>query len=429
MAPRVAGAILPSIVVAMFRAIRSIERISLVCYTGSVNNPKVSVVIAALNEAELLPMCLTSLIDQHTSFPFEIIVVDNGSTDETKIIAERFAAENENVVSLQELKRGTPKARNLGAKNARGNILVFTDADCTYPANWLEEIAKPFADTSRTTPIGVVGGSVTTAFRRADWPTLIEHFADSLFQLWEERDRTARFPGFLPWAPTCNLAVNKELFEDLGGFEENWTIGYDPDFCWRVALNGFTVLYHEPAEVFHIRRGTLPAILKQAYNYAYYNSALFSTYHKLWSFGFFETQKARISAWPTRFIYMLKQPRKFWPLSVLVFLARMIGKLRYVISPKHASRHLTQSRLGKDVVSQKLPPVFLYLHKQGYCHWLHEDELILFHPKNKNRLSLNPAARAIWEAKILGTELNLSGDALLDANELEKSLQHEGLLQ
>jgi glycosyltransferase involved in cell wall biosynthesis len=205
---------------------------SSLCYTEIVNSPKVSVIIAARDEAAHLPDCLASLQAQKTEFPFEVIVVDNCSQDNTLAIAKSFG-----VRVFSELSPGTPKARNLGAKKALGEILVFTDADCSFPPNWLEEIAAPLLDPNHELPIGVVGGKVTSAFVRPDWPNLFEHFADRLFYLWEERDRMERFPGFLPWAPTCNLAIKKELFEDLGGFEERWTIGYDPDLCWRAALN------------------------------------------------------------------------------------------------------------------------------------------------------------------------------------------------
>lgn len=392
------------------------------------SNLEVSVVIAARNEAELLPSCLVSLLGQATSFSWEIIVVDNGSKDNTEDIAKSFAAEDPRIRVFLEPRPGTPKARNLGAKKAAGEILVFTDADCTFTPNWLAEITQPFREPSSELPVGIVGGAVTSAFRRPDWPTLIEHFADTLFQIWEGCDRTARFPGFLPWAPTCNLAIRKDLFDDLGRFEENWTIGYDPDLCWRVALNGFTVLYRETAEVFHLRRGSLWALLRQTYNYAYYNAALFSTYHHLWKFKLLHTAKERLAGWPERLRAFLRQPKKFWPLSFLVSATQLAGKVHQKLFPTPPSSSLTLSRLGQAKIRQQLPPTFTGLHKQGFCHWLHEEDLILFQPQNKKRFGLNPSAQLIWESKVLGNELHLPEEEKADAQELEAALRAEGLI-
>jgi glycosyltransferase involved in cell wall biosynthesis len=394
-----------------------------------VSNPEISIIIAARNEAELLPLCLASILDQAAPFAFEVIVVDNGSDDHTLTIAQQIAIDNPIIKVFHEPRRGTPKARNLGAQKAASDILVFTDSDCTYPPNWLAELTMPLRIPETTFPIGVVGGAVTSAFRRPDWPNLIEHFADQLFKDWEQGDRTARFPGFLPWAPTCNLAIRKDLFFDLGGFEELWTIGYDPDLCWRASLSGFTVLYRDSAEVFHLRRGTLWDLLRQAYNYAYYNAALFRTYRRLWGFSRFQTAISRCLTWPARFMKAIAQPRKFWALSFLVAMAQLIGRAGQFFFPLRASPQLTESRLGNAKVRATLPIPFATLHRQGYCHWPHEDDLILFQPRSKKHLGLNPPARIIWEAKLQGKTPDLSHDELSAAHELEAALIKEGLLQ
>ncbi len=389
------------------------------------NSPKVSVIIAARDEEALLPHCLASLLSQKVEFPFEILVVDNGSRDGTLAAAENFADPRIRVFS--EPRPGTPKARNLGAEKAIGEILVFTDADCTFPENWLTEITAPLRNPSPNFPVGVVGGKVTSAFRRADWPTLVEDFADRLFYVWEERDRTERFPGFLPWAPTCNLAIRKDLFEDLGRFEENWTIGYDPDLCWRAALSGFTVIYAETAEVFHLRRGSLSALLKQTHRYAYFNSILFKTYRELWSFRRRDLWREKIAGLPERLRFAITQPRKFWPIILLVSSARFLGILRAKIFPADRMSELTDSRLGKAKIRRSLPPAFAALHAKGFCHWPHEEDLILFQPNGKKRIGLNPPARQVWEAKLLGNALPEINES--DALELEMALAQEGLLQ
>jgi glycosyltransferase involved in cell wall biosynthesis len=100
----------------------------------------ISVVVPALNEEKYIKQCLSSLLSQ--SYPrelYEIIVVDNGSTDRTSEIARGFG-----VKVVYEPKRGVSRARHRGAQEARGEIIAGTDADGIAPGTWLEEIARAF---------------------------------------------------------------------------------------------------------------------------------------------------------------------------------------------------------------------------------------------------------------------------------------------
>lgn len=97
--------------------------------------PKVSVVIPAFNEEQYLADCIQSVRNQKTSFLFEIIVVDNGSLDKTAEIAER-----EGAIVIAEKKKGLSHARKTGLKNAKGEILVYFDADTKIPHGWLQTV-------------------------------------------------------------------------------------------------------------------------------------------------------------------------------------------------------------------------------------------------------------------------------------------------
>lgn len=102
--------------------------------------PVISVIIPAYNEAKALPACLKSLQSQLQAPPFEIIVVDNNSSDTTGDIARKHG-----VIVVDQSVRGVCAARQAGLEIARGEIIVSSDADCTYPANWLHEINQAFA--------------------------------------------------------------------------------------------------------------------------------------------------------------------------------------------------------------------------------------------------------------------------------------------
>ena len=101
----------------------------------------VSVIIPAYNAEKTLKNCLDALLEQ-TLLPNEIIVVDDGSTDSTPTIASTYS-----LVNLHSQKnQGPAHARNVGARKAKGKIILFLDSDCVPEENWLEEMIKPFQD-------------------------------------------------------------------------------------------------------------------------------------------------------------------------------------------------------------------------------------------------------------------------------------------
>lgn len=108
-------------------------------------DPKISIVIPAYNEEKFLPSCLASLKKQNFSGNYEIIVVDNHSTDDTVNIAEKYGAR---VVS--ESRSGVCFARQTGILKSRSDLIVSTDADCTFPEDWLKNIYQAFNENHAT---------------------------------------------------------------------------------------------------------------------------------------------------------------------------------------------------------------------------------------------------------------------------------------
>jgi len=115
----------------------------------------ISVVIVTLNRAMMLEELFVSLTRQ-TRVPDEVVVVDNGSTDNTREIAENFKSRL-NIKYVLEKRKGIPIARNTGVQNSTGEIIVFTDDDCVADREWLHYLELPFL---RDTSIGMVGGEI-----------------------------------------------------------------------------------------------------------------------------------------------------------------------------------------------------------------------------------------------------------------------------
>ncbi len=182
-------------------------------------NPTVSIIIPAYNEAERLPLCLQSI--HGLDWPreqLEVIVVDNGSTDNTCEIARFF-----NAVLLQDDTLTVSGLRNLGARQARGKILAFVDADCMVSPNWLKCASRYFED-----PTAAAWGSPPEI---PDDPTWVQ-------AAW----RLVRVPAEqikpVNWLGSANLFVRKKQFNQVQGFNESLETCEDVDFCYRISVFG-----------------------------------------------------------------------------------------------------------------------------------------------------------------------------------------------
>ena len=214
--------------------------------------PSVSVIVCTYNGSRTLRECLTSL--EKLDYPdYEIIVVDDGSTDETSGIIESFTS----IRSLSQDHGGLSNARNLGAAKARGRILAYTDDDCVVDEHWLSHLVAAFDRGG----YGAVGGpnisppaSTLTRACVAAAPGAPAHvlLTDTVAE---------HIPG-------CNLAVTREAFDRIGGFmPEYHTAGDDVDFCWRLQEAGYEIGFAAGAMVWHYRRFRMRLYLRQQIGY------------------------------------------------------------------------------------------------------------------------------------------------------------------
>lgn len=388
-------------------------------------------IISAKNEAERLEACFASLSAQKSRFSFEVHLVDNASSDGTYAKARKLIRGRKNFYVWKERKPGSPAARNLGARKARGEILLFTDADCRCDARWLEEMTKPLLE-ERPYPLAALGGRTESAYQKADAPNLWERYLDELFQFWET-DRTSAFPAFLPWAPTCNLAVRRDVFEAIGGFDERWrSAAYDVDLCWRIVLSGFVFGFAPKALVKHLRRHTLRGLLRQIENYAYYNHSLLVTYEKLLGLSALEARKERLLSKARHTLSLVQATRSaeqlsFRAIDTLAQLSVLKGALEARIAPAKPNPKLHPTRKGQTpkVLLRKLPRGYQHLHKEGWSYWKdpasldEEGDLILFHPKRKEWFRLNETAWKVWEVKSEGGQSEDAASALGFENDPE----------
>jgi glycosyltransferase involved in cell wall biosynthesis len=230
-----------------------------------------------LNGAATIGACLVSLERQdYPSANREIVVVDNGSTDETPRIVEEHG-----VRSLVEGRRSPSRARNRGIEASRGEIVVFTDADCLASTSWLRELVAAFDDRR----VGAVAGEIVP------FPpsTPAERYAGRIRHLSPER--YLRRPIF-PFAVTANLAVRREVFEFIGLFDpESPRGGESTDFCTRLLQETDLRLELAPmAIVFHRHRANGVELFRQQFGYGRGHAYLYDKYSDSIPWGWRETR-------------------------------------------------------------------------------------------------------------------------------------------
>jgi len=166
---------------------------------------------------------------------FEVIVVDNGSTDRTRHIARSFRGS----LALTVVERsgvGISALRNLGASIAKSGLLAFLDADCMAPRHWLLQIADLLrADDSR-----IIGAQYRI-------PPNSSWVAEAWYgDLWRTKN------GPVSYVPGGDLAISRELFMNLGGFDETLVTSEDTEFCERAAAASVVILAVPSLSVVHL---------------------------------------------------------------------------------------------------------------------------------------------------------------------------------
>jgi glycosyltransferase involved in cell wall biosynthesis len=205
------------------------------------SNPAVSVIVPMHNAAEHVLDQVTALANQAAvGLDFEVIWVDNGSDDGTfELVTEATRGDARmRVISASEL-RSSYFARNEGVATARGEVLLFCDADDVVDDEWVRSMTTALADWD------LVAGALQTA---SGEPPAVP--SDPVL-------------GFLPAAPTASLAIRRRTFESLGGFESSIPHGGDTALCWNAQVRGLRFGYAPEAVVLYRRKATEWARVKR----------------------------------------------------------------------------------------------------------------------------------------------------------------------
>lgn len=210
-----------------------------------INSPFVSIIIPALNEEAVIGRCLTSIKKLNTeNLCYEIIVVDNGSNDNTIQISESYGAR-----VLIKTNGTISSLRNHGANASTANVLAFLDADCIVPNDWLE----------RSLYYLTGNDSIILGFRLS-----IPDGSNWVARCWDLLFANRYTTGEVDWVPTGNMVLNRKTFISVGGFDEELETNEDIDFCFRARKHGCKIIASAETSVINSRPPeTLAGIFKK----------------------------------------------------------------------------------------------------------------------------------------------------------------------
>jgi glycosyltransferase involved in cell wall biosynthesis len=217
---------------------------------GSRPMTEVSVIIPALNAAEFIGRQLAALARQVGAPDFEVVVADNGSTDDTAEVVSQWA--DRLTIDLVDAsdRRGQAHARNVAVRASEGQLVLLSDADDEVSTGWVAAMIECLA-----------------AFDLAGGPVRLDRINDSLPLSWRMFNFASdRLPvgDFWPFAMGNNCAFRRDVFDTLNGFDEDFHGGEDVDFAWRARLAGFELGFAPNAVVDYRMRSDLRSLYHQS---------------------------------------------------------------------------------------------------------------------------------------------------------------------
>lgn len=226
---------------------------------------KVTVIVPAYNAEALIGPCLSSLLNQtYPSCSYEVIVVDNGSSDDTASVVNEYPVE----LLFERNRQSSYAARNLGIEAAKGDMVLFTDADCRPKNDWIERIIAAFDDKS----VAGVGGQIIDAPATNE----IDRFIGELNPLNNARMLNDTYHVSIV---TANAAYRKRVLESVDGFDDSMTTGGDIDLAWRIQRQQLgRIVYVAEAQVIHQHRSTLKGMYRMFQRYGYCSAIMSGRY-------------------------------------------------------------------------------------------------------------------------------------------------------
>jgi GT2 family glycosyltransferase len=227
-----------------------------VAIVGTIEVMSISIIIPTFNGSSRIGNCLDALLPQIAGLDAEILVVDDGSTDDTHNVVARYSG----VRLLSQKNAGPAAARNRGALEAKGAIILFTDDDCVPTSDWLAAMIKPFDDPE---VVGVKGVYRTRQKAIAARFVQIEY---------EDRYRLMAGLRDIDFIDTYSAGFRRNRFLEMNGYDNSFPVACaeDIELSYRMSERGWKMKFVPTAIVYHTHPDTLSRYLKKKYKFAFW---------------------------------------------------------------------------------------------------------------------------------------------------------------
>jgi glycosyltransferase involved in cell wall biosynthesis len=215
-----------------------------------------SIVIPTFNGASRIGNCLDSLVQQTIDRDVEILVVDDGSTDNTTNVVRSYSS----VRLIAQSNAGPASARNRGALEAIGKILLFTDDDCVPMPGWLDAMLEPFQD------LDVVGAK---GIYRTHQKSLAARFVQIEY---EDKYRMMAGLSTIDFIDTYSAGFRRDRFLEMAGYDTSFPVACaeDVELSYRMSARGWKMIFVSAAVVYHTHPDTFLRYLKKKYKFAFW---------------------------------------------------------------------------------------------------------------------------------------------------------------
>ncbi len=224
--------------------------------TDNSSAPKYSVIVPVYNRVGEVRDLTDSLLGQ-TCRDFELIVVEDGSTDRCESVVEEARSKGLNARYFYKPNEGRSIARNYGMERSSGSVLVFFDSDCVVPPTYFETLERELSEH----PLDCYGGPDAAHESFSDTQKAINYTMTSFLTTGGIRGGKVRLEKFTP--RTFNMGFTREVYEHVGGFREMFS--EDIDMSTRIRLAGYSIGLVRPAYVWHKRRIDFRKFFRQVY--------------------------------------------------------------------------------------------------------------------------------------------------------------------
>ena len=285
--------------------------------------PFISVIVGIRNEERFIEECIESLLNlDYPRDSYEILIVDGMSTDKTRDLVQKYP-----VKLLLNERKNVAAARNLGVKNAREELVAFTDGDCKVDPQWLKNLVREM----QSAPEDVVCfGGPNLIFDSDPVFGRVVGYAQETFlgSGGSAQSKNSTKKHYVNSLPNCNAMYKKSAIQEVGGFDERFLVGQDGDLNYRIGKKGNRFLYIPEAQVLHHRRGTLKSFSIRMFKYGMWMAELFKKHREFIRWYAFLPSIAIVFA----FVSLIASINYFTPILFLLALTAIYFILVFLTS-------------------------------------------------------------------------------------------------